>query len=150
MDPRRFAYRLVHDPETATTVMALIEAEAFLEKDSKHFPYLDAGGTPESQASGERITDLAQFIAAESSAERDRERARDPQTVTVVLADGWELRSGIYDHDSPDARTCGEWVSLHTAEGREYAYWDQSEWQTDPALVMGAIVNAAAGYRPAS
>jgi hypothetical protein len=67
--------------------------------------------------------------------------------VRVELSDGWSLRSGVYDPDNPDALTSGEYVRLCRADGSEYAYWDQDEWASDPALVMGAIVNAAAGLR---
>lgn len=67
--------------------------------------------------------------------------------VVVRLADGWTLRSGVYDPNDPAALTSGEYVRLVDPQGDEYAYWDQDEWATDPALVMGAIVNAAAGLR---
>lgn len=61
--------------------------------------------------------------------------------VVVVLADGCTLRSGGTQFLS------GEYVRLCEPDGREYMYWDQEEWRTDPALVMGAILNAAAGLR---
>jgi hypothetical protein len=67
--------------------------------------------------------------------------------VVVTLADGWALRSGVYDPDDPDARVSGEYVRLTDPKGVEFLYWDQDEWKADPALVMGAILNAAAGAR---
>lgn len=74
-----------------------------------------------------------------------RDRTWDPQPVVVRLADGWELRSGVYEQGS---LTCGEWVSLHDPQGVEYLYWDWTEWRDDATLVMGAIINAAGGFRP--
>ena len=71
----------------------------------------------------------------------------DSDEVVVRLADGWELRSGIYNAND-GGFVSGEYVRLVTPEGDEHLYWDQEEWQADPALVMGAIINAAAGYRP--
>ncbi|MGH3608879.1 MAG: hypothetical protein ACRDRD_12430 [Pseudonocardiaceae bacterium] len=65
--------------------------------------------------------------------------------VVVELASGWTLRSGVYNQDAPDALTSGEYVRLCRPDRTEYAYWDQEEWATDPALVMGAIINSAAG-----
>lgn len=67
--------------------------------------------------------------------------------VVVRLADGWTLRSGVYDQASDAAMTSGEYVRLCDPDGDEHLYWDQEEWATDPALVMGAIINAAAGLR---
>lgn len=74
-------------------------------------------------------------------------RNTDGESV-AALADGWSLRSGVYDQAAPDALTSGEYVRLCRPDGTEYAYWDAEEWTTDPALVMGAIINAAAGLRP--
>lgn len=68
--------------------------------------------------------------------------------VVVNLADGWTLRSGVYEPAKPGAFTSGEYVRLCRPDGKEHLYWDQEEWATDPALVMGAIINSAAGYRP--
>lgn len=65
--------------------------------------------------------------------------------VVVALASGWTLRSGVYHPESPDALTSGEYVRLCRPDGREHLYWDQQEWTDDPALVMGAIINSAAG-----
>lgn len=70
--------------------------------------------------------------------------------VVVKLADGCSLRSGVYEPDAPDAPdalTSGEYVRLCDTDGTELLYWDQAEWATDPALVMGAIINSAAGLR---
>lgn len=67
--------------------------------------------------------------------------------VVVRLADGWTLRSGVYDQTDDAALTSGEYVRLCYPDGEEYAYWDQEEWHTDPALVMGAVINSAAGLR---
>lgn len=65
--------------------------------------------------------------------------------VVVALASGWTLRSGVYHPEAPDALTSGEYVRLCRPDGREHLYWDQREWTDDPALVMGAIINSAAG-----
>lgn len=64
--------------------------------------------------------------------------------VVVQLANGCTLRSGVYDQNDPDAFTSGEYVRLCGPDGSEIRYWDQEEWATDPALVMGAIINSAA------
>ena len=65
----------------------------------------------------------------------------DGDEVVVNLADGWTLRSGSAE------LTSGDYVRLCTPQGDEYAYWDKEEWRSDPALVMGAIINSAAGLR---
>lgn len=67
--------------------------------------------------------------------------------VVVRLADGCTLRSGVYEPSAKGALTSGEYVRLCATDGTEIAYWDQEEWRTDPALVMGAIINSAAGLR---
>lgn len=67
--------------------------------------------------------------------------------VVVPLTDGWSLRSGAYDSKAPDALTSGEYVRLCRPDGSEYQYWDMEEWRADPSLVMGAIINSAAGLR---
>lgn len=69
--------------------------------------------------------------------------------VVVQLADGCTLRSGVYQPNEPGALTSGEYVRLCDEYGNEILYWDQDEWATDPALVMGAIINSAAGLRVA-
>lgn len=65
----------------------------------------------------------------------------DDGEIVVELASGWTLRSGVYN---PDTFISGEYIRLCDTTGLEIFYWDQDEWGTDPALVMGAIVNAAA------
>lgn len=67
--------------------------------------------------------------------------------VVVRLADGWSLRSGVYDQAAEGASLSGEYVRLCDEGGAEYAYWDKDEWAADPSLVMGAIMNSAAGLR---
>lgn len=67
----------------------------------------------------------------------------DPQEVIVQLADGRTLRSGLYDPNDTSL-TSGEYVRICDADGDETDYWDQDEWASDPALVMGAIINRAA------
>lgn len=66
--------------------------------------------------------------------------------VVVVLDDGHTLRSGTYDKSAGNV-VSGEYVRLCAPDGTEIAYWDQAEWAADPALVMGAIINSAAGLR---
>lgn len=61
------------------------------------------------------------------------------------LANGWTLRSGVYNPSAPGALTSGEYVRLCRPDGTEETYWVQEEWAADPALVMGAIINSAAG-----
>ena len=61
--------------------------------------------------------------------------------VVVTLADGWTLRS------ADQIFTSGGYVRLCRPDGTEYAYWDHTEWRDDPTLVMGAIINSAAGLR---
>lgn len=67
----------------------------------------------------------------------------DDGEVVVELADGWTLRSGC-EHV---LLVSGEWVRLCRPDGSEYAYWHNDEWEKDPVLVMGAILNSAAGLR---
>lgn len=57
--------------------------------------------------------------------------------VVLQLANGYSLRSGGEEF------TAGEYVRLVDAQGEEVLYWDQGEWESDPALVMGAIINSA-------
>ncbi len=66
--------------------------------------------------------------------------------VVIDLRDGCTLRSGVYKVNEPNLIS-GEYVRLCDADGKEILYWDQDEWRDDPALVMGAIMNAAAGLR---
>ena len=51
------------------------------------------------------------------------------------------MRSGSEDFLS------GDYVRLCRPNGDEFLYWDAEEWKTDPVLVMGAIINSAAGFR---
>lgn len=93
---------------------------------------------------------IAKFVWLCDRCEREVDSALSDDSdtddeVTVQLADGWSLQSG----SSTDAFTCGEYVRLCRPDGSEYLYWDQEEWATEPVLVMGAIINAASGYRPA-
>lgn len=67
--------------------------------------------------------------------------------VVVDLQDGCTLRSGVYRPSDPDAFTSGEYVRLCDKSGEELLYWDWEEWARDPVLVMGAIINSAAGLR---
>ena len=57
--------------------------------------------------------------------------------VVLELANGYSLRSGGEEF------LAGEYVRLVDGTGEEALYWDQEEWSSDPALVMGAILNAA-------
>lgn len=57
--------------------------------------------------------------------------------VALQLANGFSIRSGGEHFIS------GEYVRLVAPNGDEVLYWDQEEWRTDPALVMGAIINVA-------
>lgn len=41
----------------------------------------------------------------------------------------------------------GEYVRLCNPDGNEQMYWHYDEWQNDPILVMGAIINMASGLR---
>ena len=63
--------------------------------------------------------------------------------VVVQLADGCTLRSGCPN----EGRESGEYVRLCDADGDEVMYWHHDEWRDDPILVMGAIINSAAGAR---
>lgn len=73
--------------------------------------------------------------------------ASDADEIIVKLADGCTLRSGVDDPDAEGALTAGDYVRLCGPDGKEIHFWSKDEWQTDPALVMGAIMNAAAGNR---
>lgn len=65
----------------------------------------------------------------------------DDGEIVVPVAAGCTLRS------ASDTFLSGEYVRLCDGEGNELLYWDHTEWQEDPVLVMGAILNAAAGLR---
>lgn len=62
----------------------------------------------------------------------------------VALADGCTLRSGASDLSG---LTSGEYVRLCDPDGSEILYYHYPEWEEDPILVMGALMNAAAGSR---
>ena len=69
--------------------------------------------------------------------------------VVCKLANGWSLRSGGPPNPLHCAGfTSGGYVRLCKPDGTEHLYWDHSEWEEDPICVMGAIINAAAGFRP--
>jgi hypothetical protein len=146
MDPRAFAYYLMRRPETATAVMRVIKAEADCDSTHKHLAYKEGAGSRSDQQTAAEIATLALVLADPQHPPAPQPRPRNDDWIGVELADGWELRSGVYD-PSDNALTCGEWVALFDPDGREYAYWDQEEWRREPALVMGAIVNSAAGFR---
>ena len=61
--------------------------------------------------------------------------------VVALLADGWSLRS------SSKAWLSGDYIRLCRPDGSEHTYWDCSEWRDEPELVMGAIINLAAGLK---
>lgn len=61
--------------------------------------------------------------------------------VVVRLADGWTIRSAAAE------LTSGEYVRICRPDESEYVYYHHNEWQEDPVLVMGAIINIAAGLR---
>jgi len=63
--------------------------------------------------------------------------------VVVPVANGCTLRSGSTSSDF----VSGEYVRLCDPDGNELLYWDNEEWKEDPVLVMGAIINSAAGLR---
>lgn len=65
------------------------------------------------------------------------------EEIVVNLADGCSLKSGSKNPDSISI----EYVRLCDPKGEELVYWDREEWTTDPDLVMGAIINSAAGIR---
>lgn len=67
--------------------------------------------------------------------------------VVVQLANGWTLRSGS---DSKSGFISGDYVRLCRPDGSESLFWSSDEWRDDPVLVMGAIMNAAAGFRSGS
>lgn len=97
-----------------------------------------------------RFADGVQIDAWPEEVESAMNEARlvnNDEEVVVKLADGCTLRSGVYDPHKEGALTSGEYVRLCDPDGEEILYWDQEEWANDPALVMGAIMNAAAGLR---
>jgi hypothetical protein len=57
--------------------------------------------------------------------------------IVVKLANGCTLRSGSEEF------MAGDYVRIVDPSGEEIAYWDHAEWQEDPVVVMGAIMNAA-------
>lgn len=65
--------------------------------------------------------------------------------VVVHLPGGWTMRSGSHDGGT----VSGEYVRVCRPDGSDYVYYDKQEWADDPAIVMGAIMNIAAGFRPA-
>lgn len=94
------------------------------------------------------------FRAGEGIKERLSEfvnlaREVDSDEVVATLLDGTTIRSGVYDVDKA-LYLCGEYVQVVDVVGNEVAYWDYKEWEEDPILVMGAMVNALAGSRVSS
>jgi len=61
----------------------------------------------------------------------------------ITLKDGCTLRVG---HDE-DTNIYGQYVRVCDPDGEEVQYWHCNEWQEDPILVMGALMNCAAGSR---
>lgn len=76
-----------------------------------------------------------------------QESEADAHEIIVKLADGCTLRSGVDDPGAEGALTAGDYVRLCDPDGEEIHFWSKEEWETDPALVMGAIMIAAAGNR---
>lgn len=72
----------------------------------------------------------------------------NPNDFGVTLADGCQINSGA-DLSTP-GNNLGEFIQINNQYGEEIAYWDNSEWQEDPVLVMGAIMRFASGFRPAT
>lgn len=66
--------------------------------------------------------------------------------IVVKLADGCTIRSGAQDKGD-GALVSGDYVRVCEPDGTEYMYWHYDEWAADPQLVMGAIINTAAGLR---
>ncbi len=58
--------------------------------------------------------------------------------VIVKLANGWSIRS------SSDSHLAGDYVRICDERGHEFLYWDNQEWQEEPIIVIGAILNCAA------
>lgn len=68
--------------------------------------------------------------------------------VVVKLANGWSIRSGVYDRNPNVILKClnsGEYMRLVDPKGAEYLYLDSQEWQDSPVTAMGAFINAASG-----
>lgn len=135
---------------------ALITLQAALSQatDSGLFDEMAAHAHPDRiNAFCDDVGEFAQLNAPlKSSASREVQGSvekivNDDEEVVVKLADGCTLRSGVYDPYKEGALTSGEYVRLCDPDGEEVLYWDQEEWANDPALVMGAIMNAAAGLR---
>lgn len=61
--------------------------------------------------------------------------------VVVYLKDGCTVRSSDDEHIS------GGYVRLCDSGGKELYNWHYTEWEAEPKLVMGAIINAMAGLR---
>ena len=100
-------------------------------------------GKPEGLRYEGEARGLLMAIRAINAADAVDDGTGDGTEVVVQLADGWSLRS-----DDPGGDfTSGGYVRLCRPDGSEYVYWDSAEWEADPVLVMGAIVNAAAGVR---
>jgi len=61
--------------------------------------------------------------------------------VIVKLADGCTVRSGSA------ARLAGDYIRICNPNNEEIAYWHCDEWENEPILTMGAIINFMAGKR---
>jgi hypothetical protein len=72
----------------------------------------------------------------------------DNGEVVVQVADGWTIRSAGSEGNGGTNLVSGDYVRVCRPDGSEYMYWDANEWRNEPEKVMGAILNAAAGYRP--
>lgn len=74
--------------------------------------------------------------ALSNASNGDSESDYGPECV-IPLANGRTMNTPAYPLDC-------EYVRI-VQDGREVAYWDQAEWASDPAIVMGAIMGAANG-----
>ena len=50
----------------------------------------------------------------------------------IVLANGWQIRSGWVDHDDPDALRSGDYLSLVDEAEQQLFYTDSADLLADP------------------
>lgn len=61
-----------------------------------------------------------------------------PREVVIELKDGRTVRSSSAEY------IAGDYVRICDKFGKELSYWDNKEWEEEPIVVMGAIINCIA------
>lgn len=127
--------------------------EKFLESkgiELSHGQALDALASMQGYADWNALADKVSPTAIESVLDPfELNHLRDELQEGTRYGEECELRThtGFALRYSAETQAC-EYVRTVDALGREIAYWDQAEWQEDPATVMGAIIGSLVRGKP--